>query len=143
MSELTELHNMKTYYPVHAHKLTRQQRIDALSLLIFLTQKRDKKVKGHTCVNGSKQRGWISKESAALPTAATESVMITAAIEAYELRRVIMLDIPGAFLHAELDEDVVMLLKGELAEMMVLVDPKLYRVRNCCALGWKRLCTAY
>ncbi len=39
MSELTQLHDMETYYPVHAHKLTRQQRIDALSLLIFLTQK--------------------------------------------------------------------------------------------------------
>ncbi len=39
MSELTQLHGMETYYPVHAHKLTRQQRIDELSLLIFLTQK--------------------------------------------------------------------------------------------------------
>ena len=38
-SELTQLHDMETYYPVHAHKLTRQQRIDALSSLIFLTKK--------------------------------------------------------------------------------------------------------
>jgi hypothetical protein len=118
---------METYHPVHAHELTRQQRIDALSSLIFLTQKRDGRVKGRTCINGSKQRRWISKDAAVSPTVATESVMITAAIEAYELRRVITLDIPGAFLHAELDEDVIMLLKGELAEMMVMVDPKLYR----------------
>lgn len=28
----------------------------------------------------------------------------------------------------ELDQDVIMLLKGELATMMVIVDPKLYRL---------------
>ncbi len=54
MSELTQLHDMETYYSVHAHELTRQQRIDALSSLIFLTQKQDGKVKGCTCMNGSK-----------------------------------------------------------------------------------------
>ena len=39
----------------------------------------------------------------------------------------VTLDIPGAFLHAELDEDVIILLKGDLAEMIVLMDPKLHR----------------
>ena len=38
-----------------------------------------------------------------------------------------MLDIPGAFLHPDKDEMVHMLLRGELAELMVWVDPKLYR----------------
>lgn len=56
MSKLTQLHDMQTYHPVRAHELTRQQRIDALSSLIFLMQKRDGRVKGQTCVNGSKQR---------------------------------------------------------------------------------------
>eukprot|EP00804_Cyclotella_cryptica_P007868 CCRYP_001430-RB/>CCRYP_001430-RB protein AED:0.37 eAED:0.34 QI:0/0/0/1/0.25/0/5/0/757 len=106
MSELTQLHEMDAYYPVHAHELTRQQRIEALSSLIFLTQKRGGRVKGRTCVNGSKQRRWISKGSATSPMVTTESMMIMAAIEAFELRRMITLDIPGAFLHAELDEDV-------------------------------------
>jgi hypothetical protein len=78
-------------------------------------------------VNGSKQRGIISKEATTLPTVSTESVMITAAIKAHELHKVITLDIPGAFLHAELNEDVIMLLNSELAEMMVMVDAKLYR----------------
>ena len=38
MSELTQLHDMETYYPVHAHELTWQQWIDALSSLIFLDE---------------------------------------------------------------------------------------------------------
>ena len=37
-------------------------------------------------------------------------------------------DIPGAFLHADCEEgDTFMLLRGQLAELMVLIDPKLYR----------------
>ncbi len=53
-------------------------------------------------------------------------MMITSAIEAHEKRKVITLDIPGAFLNADLDEEVIMLLRGELAEMMVTIDPALY-----------------
>jgi hypothetical protein len=36
-------------------------------------------------------------------------------------------DIPGAFLHADSDEEITMILKGRLAELMVLVAPNLYR----------------
>ena len=38
----------------------------------------------------------------------------------------VTLDIPGAFLHANLDEDVVMLLRGQLADLMVQVEPAVY-----------------
>ena len=37
------------------------------------------------------------------------------------------MDILGAFLQADNDEFVLMLLKGTLAEMMVKIDPSLYR----------------
>eukprot|EP00804_Cyclotella_cryptica_P008709 CCRYP_018545-RA/>CCRYP_018545-RA protein AED:0.54 eAED:0.53 QI:0/0/0/1/0/0/3/0/279 len=63
------------------------------------------RVKGRACANGSKQRDYIDKESAALPTVATDSLMITAAIDGVELRDIVTLDIPGAFLHADLDEE--------------------------------------
>jgi hypothetical protein len=35
--------------------------------------------------------------------------------------------IPGAFLHANVNEDIVMVLKGRLAELIVQVGPNLYR----------------
>ena len=35
-------------------------------------------------------------------------------------------DIPGTFLHTDLDEEVIMLLRGQLADLMVEVDPELY-----------------
>jgi hypothetical protein len=63
---------------------------------------------------------------AASPTVMNDSVLITSAIDAHEGRRVITCDIPGASLHAELDEEVVMLLRGQLADLMVLINPELY-----------------
>jgi len=35
-------------------------------------------------------------------------------------------DIPGAFLHADMEDDVHMLLKGTIAELIVKLDPTLY-----------------
>jgi hypothetical protein len=44
------------------------------------------------------------------------------------LRHIACFDIPGAFLHAKCEDgNVFMLLKGKLAELMTLVEPKLYR----------------
>jgi hypothetical protein len=125
-SELQQLHDMVTFIPVHAHELTREQRKQALASLMFMTEKRCGRIKTRACANGSKQRQWIRKEDAASPTVMGDSVMITSAIEAHEKRKVITLDIPGAFLNADLDEEVIMLLRGELAELMVTIDPVLY-----------------
>ena len=94
---------------------------------MFLTQKRDGWIKGRACANGSKQQEYISKDSATSPTVATDSLMITAMIDAVEMRDVITLDIPGAFLHADLDKEVIMVLREELAEVMAKVEPNLYR----------------
>ncbi len=52
---------------------------------------------------------------------ATESVFITLVIAKHEERDMATLDIAGAFLHAITDEDVLMLLEGPLAELMVKV----------------------
>ena len=124
--ELRQLHDYITYTPVHAHELTPDQKKQALASLIFLTEKRCGRIKTRACVNGSVQRDYIPKESAASPTVMNDSVMIQSAIDAHEGRVVVTLDIPGAFLHADLDEEVIMLLRGQLADLMVQIDPDLY-----------------
>ena len=53
--------------------------------------------------------------------------MITATIDAHERRDVATIDIPGAFFNAYNDKETFMLLRGRLAELMVQVDPNLYR----------------
>ena len=48
-------------------------------------------------------------------------------MDARERRAIAILYIANAFLHATNDEKVLVLLRGKLAEIMVEVDPELYR----------------
>jgi len=57
----------------------------------------------------------------------TESAFITAAIAAKEKRKVRCYDIPSSFVNTDVDEDVLMVLRGELADMMVQIAPQIYR----------------
>ena len=58
---------------------------------------------------------------------ANESVFITSVIVANKKRFVRCYDVPGSFLHTESDENVLMVLRGELAEMMVHIAPQIYQ----------------
>jgi hypothetical protein len=108
--------------------LTYDEKKKALSLLMFLKEKRDSSVKARMCADGCKQKdGTWSKQDTTFPTVATESVFITAVIDVHEGHNVACFDIPGAFLHADVDEDITMVLKGRLAELMVQVAPNLNR----------------
>ena len=68
-----------------------------------------------------------SKEDAASPTVSTESTFVMAAIAANEKRKVRCVNIPSAFVNADVDKDVLMVLKGELADMMIQIGPQVYR----------------
>ncbi len=52
---------------------------------------------------------------------------MTAAIAANKKRKVRCFDIPSAFVNTDVDEDVLMVLKGELADMMIQIVPQVYR----------------
>jgi hypothetical protein len=65
-------------------------------------------------------------------------VMITSAIDAHEGHVVKKMDFYGSFLHADLDEEVVMLLRGQLADLMVQVDPGLYILYSVCLKNGER-----
>ena len=58
---------------------------------------------------------------------AIESVMLSSVIGAKERRDVAIVDIPGAFLQADTEDKIHMKLKGKMAELLVRIDPKLYR----------------
>ncbi len=75
VKELTQLHIIDTWTPLEASKLSREQRMRALSSLLFLKEKRTGDVKGRACINviGALQRAYISKEEAASPTVSKKS----------------------------------------------------------------------
>ena len=61
------------------------------------------------------------------PTVSTESVILTATIGALEGQNVAVVDIPGSYLRADVDNEVHVVFKGMLADMMVVADSALYR----------------
>ena len=127
VKELTQLHIMDTWTPLQVEKLSQEQRMRALSSLLFLKEKRTGDIKGQACINGVPQRAYIPKEDAASPTVSTESTFITASIAAHEQRVVRCYIMPSAFLDTNVDEEVIMVLKGDLAEMMVQIAPEIYQ----------------
>lgn len=129
MKEVRQLHDFKTFRPIHAKALSYQQRVDALSSLIFLKEKSNGDIKGRACADGRKQRDKMTKDESTSPTVRIESVFLTSVIEAKENRDVAAVDIRGAFLHTPQDpndDTVHMVLKGELCELMVKAAPELY-----------------
>jgi hypothetical protein len=130
--ELTQMHDMDVFRPIMKNDLTRDERKKALASLMFLKEKRDQLVKARMCADGRGQRG---KQDTTSLTVSTESVFITAVIDAHEGRDIACSNIPGAFLHADSDEDITMILKGRLAELMVQVAPNLYR--KYITIDWK------
>lgn len=127
MKELTQFHTLKHFKPKDPRTLSRDDRRNALTSLMFLTEKRSGEVKARACANGSTQRDHIAKDEATAPTVTSESIFIQGTIFAHECRDVAMCDIPGAFLQADNPDFVLMRLDGILAELMVKVAPKLYR----------------
>ena len=125
--ELAQMHNMAVFAPIMKSDLTIDEKKRAISSLMFLKEKRDKTVKGRFCADGRGQRGDWTRQETTSPTVSTESVFLTSVVDAHERRDVACYDIPGAFLHADSDEDITMVLKGRLAELMVQVAPNLYR----------------
>ena len=54
-------------------------------------------------------------------------MMLSSTIDAKEGRYVIVTDIPGAFLHADMEDEVHMVLEGTIAKLIVKLDPSMYR----------------
>jgi hypothetical protein len=104
----------------------------AQQALMFLGEKRDGTVKGRMVFNGKPTREWPSREDSVSPTAALESIMLTAVIDAHEERDVMTCDIPNAFIQALMpevngrDERVMIKIRGVLVDMLVELNPGLH-----------------
>ena len=125
--ELGQFHDLNVFVPVDHKTLTEDDHRQALASLIFLKEKRDGTIKARACADGRKQRDTTAEEEAASPTVSIESVFMTCAIEAQEGRDVAVMDLPGAFLHADCNDHVIMRFQGRLAELMAMAAPTVYR----------------
>ena len=123
MQELEQLLYRKVIVGRKASSLTPSQRKAALQYLMFLKEKRCGKVKARGCADGRKQRLYKTKEETSSPTMNIEALFITCIIDALEGREVMTCDIPGAFMQSEMDELVHMKLEGQIALLLIRLDP--------------------
>lgn len=121
----------------------------ALTTVVFLKEKRDGRLKTRACTDSAPQRKLWKKEDATSPTPHLESVLLSAGVATSERRKVHCFDIPSAFHTPDTDEETIMVLKGDLADLLIQLAPSLYgpyatedaRGGRCCTFHCKKPCT--
>ena len=132
MKELDQLHKRNCFTPIDVSQLTANEKRKAQEALMFLTEKRDHSCKGRMVYNGKPTREWLSREDAASPTVALESIMLTAIVDATEERDVMTADVPNAFIQAQMpkleegQERVIMKITGVLVDLIIEMAPEVY-----------------
>ena len=121
--ELQQLHDLKV---MEAKPLSPTQKQEALGYLMFLKRKRNGKIKARGCADGRPQRAYIPQEDARAPAVSTEAVFMTAVIDAMENRMVAIVDIPGAFMQADMDPGVYMRIDGAMVDLLMEIDHDMY-----------------
>jgi hypothetical protein len=86
--EIDQLHRRNCFTPVDVALMTPEERRKSVDALMFLAEKRDKSIKGRMVYNGKPTQEWLLREDSTSPTAALESIMLTAIVDAKEDRDV-------------------------------------------------------
>ena len=137
ITEWRQLDEKNVFHGLYFKDTTVEQRKNALRLVQLIKQKRCGKIKGRTCADGRKQRQYINQEDSTSPTVSTEALLITLMVDALENRDVATSDVPGAFLHSDMDEDVTVIVDGALVELLVQSNNKYAKFVHICRDGKK------
>ena len=130
--ELKQLHDRLCFTPRSVAEMTPLETARAVDALMFLSEKRDGTIKGRMVYNGKPTREWLSREESASPTAALESIFLTAIVDAKEGRDVMTNDVPNAFIQTPLPPTpkgsprVMMKITGVLVDLLVELAPDIY-----------------
>ena len=131
MKEIKQIHMRKTFVPKHRHELTPKQQERMVEAFIFLTEKRSGEIKARKVLGGNVQCNYISKDEASSPTVYTESVIMTAVIDAKERWDVSTVDIPNTFCQTVItDKDakhlIIVRLRGPAIDILCEIAPEVY-----------------
>ena len=102
----------------------------ALGYLMFLKRKQSEKMKGRGCADGLPQRDYITKEESSSPTVSLYALMGSCVMDALDDRKVITVDIPGAFLQGDWPQDEhpgYIMFEGIMVEMICEIDPSYHK----------------
>ena len=93
---------------------------------MFLKRKRSGKIKGRGCANGHPQQENITKEKSSLLTVSPYALMSSCVMDIMDGRKVITVDIPGAFLQDNWPQDEhpgYIMFEGIMVDMIREIDP--------------------
>ena len=96
---------------------------------MVITENTNGTVKARKVADSSKQRTYdvYEKSYGSSPTVITKIILLIGVVDSRERQAQGVLDNAKAFFHSDNNERILMLLRGRLAEMMVRIDPSLYR----------------
>jgi hypothetical protein len=124
LREFCQLDSKNVFEPLDASTLTASQKREALRAVNLIKVKRSGKLKGRSCADGRSQRSKYTKEETTSPTVSTDTLIISLMIDAKERRDVATADLEGAYLHADMEDFVLLKLAGEAVNIMCQVNPK-------------------
>ena len=122
--ELKQLYDKGVFEAVDPDSLTEEQTKSILRTLIFMKEKRDGRLKSRLCVDGSTQNPFASSVDPSSPTVLVESIFLSLIIDAVEERVVKTADIEGAYLIADMPEEVLVMFDEMIAAAMLQVAPE-------------------
>lgn len=123
-AEYAQLEDKNVFEGVVASSLTNKQRRAALRAVNLIKEKRDGRLKGRTCADGRPQRAFYTHAQTTSPTISNDSLMLVLMTAALEGRDCATADVVGAYLHAKMEDFVVMRLTGEAVKIMCEVNSK-------------------
>ena len=84
-----------------ARSITNDMMKVSLAYLMFLKRKRCEKIKVGGCADSRSQREYITKLKSSSPCVKTHALFLSCLVDAFERRKVVITNIPGAFLSAD------------------------------------------
>jgi hypothetical protein len=124
LAEFAQLEDLDVYEPLHPSKLTRAQKKSALRAINLIKEKRCGRLKGRTVADGRIQKNLYDRSETASPTVATDSLMVSIIIDAFERRDIATADIAGAYLKAYMKDFTVMKFTGASVDILCKMNPK-------------------
>ena len=92
-----------------------KERKKALRYLMLLKENIDWTLWARGCADDQSQCEYSTKADTSSPTMSLKAMMMSCAIDAKEGQQVSVTNIPGAFLHANMEADIQVLLVGTIA----------------------------
>ena len=109
--------------------LLMKYRKKSLRVVTLIKEKQHGRVKVRACIDGSKHHPYITKEGSTSPILSTKELVTTLVIDAHKNRDIITTNILGAYLNTFMNNFVIIILVGNMVNLMGYINPEKYGKR--------------